>query len=681
MESYLKGLNLNKEQLEAVRHEAGPCMVLAGPGTGKTTVITSRVVNLIKKKVTSPGKILVVTFSRAAANEMKERYSRLASEQSAREVSFGTFHSVFYKLLRQYKGYKLEDLLDENLKFNIVRNIVRRLGIENAEDEDQIRDIISDMEYVTSTMSDPLRYKPSSCDIRQLRMIMGGYSEFKLQSGKYDYDDILKDCYYLLKDNPRILAELRERFQYILVDEFQDINTLQFETIKLIAEPKNNLFIVGDDDQSIYGFRGAAPDILLNYEKLYPKCKKVFLRSNYRTTVSILSSALEVINNNKNRYSKELEAVNGLGSLPVTLEADDFEEEARSIASRIGQMCRAGREFSEFAVIYRTNLQSRALIDAFMDAGIPFVTLDGAVTMYNHWIFKDIMSYLKLGTGLGSNRDVIRIINRPKRYISKDTMEKAEKLGGDFIQSITGHESLNRLQINAMLEFRNDLKRIGSMEPQKAVRYIRNTVGYDEYLKEYAANKGISTKGLFETIDEIESSASGFASILLYLQHVEEVSDKLNVKDYANFGNNNVKLLTMHKAKGLEFDTVFICGSVDGLTPYIKEDSGEDSLEEERRLYYVAMTRAKRELFITIPKRRYGKAVKPSRFVEEFQKGMDYSSQVKAGQKVYHKIYYDGVITEIIENKEGTRIRVDFGGSLKELNLKACLQNEIIKLL
>jgi len=679
MESYLKGLN--REQLEAVSHEAGPCMVLAGPGTGKTTVITSRIVNLAKRKVVPPENILVVTFSRAAANEMKERYTRLSSAQSARIVSFGTFHSVFYKLLRQYKGYKLEDLIDENLKFNAVRNIVRRLGVDFAEDEEQIRDIISDMEYAISTMSGISRGKPGSRSNKQLLKIMEEYNEFKHQAGKYDYDDILYDCLCMLRENPEILKEIREKFKYILVDEFQDINTLQFETIKLIAEPLNNIFIVGDDDQSIYGFRGAAPDILLNFEKLYSKCSRVYLKNNYRTTENILNSALSLINTNKNRYSKELEAVNSQGSLPIAFEAEDFEEEARAIAARIGQMSRNGREYSGFAVIYRTNLQSRAVIDAFMDSGIPFVTLDGIVSMYNHWIFKDIMSYLKLGTGLGSNRDIMRIINRPKRYISKDTMAKAERSGDDFLQGIMNQGSLNRLQVNGIHEFENDLKRLGAMNPQNAVRYIRNVIGYDEYLKEYAASKGISTKGLMETVEEVESSVTGFESIMLYVQHVEEVSEKLGEKDYANFGNNNVKLLTMHKAKGLEFDSVFICGSIEGLAPYIKDDSAGEDFEEERRLFYVAMTRAKKELYITIPKHRYGKAAKPSRFVEEFQKGIDYGSQVHIGQKVYHKIYYNGVIREVVDSREGARIKVDFDGSIKELNLKACLQNEIIRLL
>lgn len=261
-------------------------------------------------------------------------------------------------------------------------------------------------------------------------------------------------------------------------------------------------------------------------------------------------------------------------------------------------------------------------------------------------------------------------------------MEKAENCGGDFIQGIIGQGSLNRLQINGVFGLKNNLKRLGGMNPLNAVRYIRNVMGYDEYLKEYAASKGISTKGLSEIIEEIESSAGGFKSILNYMQHTEDVVEKLGQKEYTNSGHNNVKLLTMHKAKGLEFETIFICGSVEGLTPYIKDDSAlRTDPEEERRLFYVAMTRAKRELYIAVPKRRYGKAVRPSRFIEEFQKSIDYSSQVHAGQKVYHKIYYEGVVKEVIGKKGGTRIRVDFGGSIKELNLETCLNNEIIRLM
>ncbi|MGE5631008.1 MAG: ATP-dependent helicase [Caulobacteraceae bacterium] len=676
----MKGLN--KEQLEAAAFGEGPCMVLAGPGTGKTTIITARIYNLIRKKLVEPENILVVTFSRAAAYEMKARYEKLVGEAKARAVNFGTLHSVFYKILRQYKGYKLEDLIDEGQKFNVVRSILRKLDLEFSEDEEQLKDIINDMDYVTSTMTDIRDYEPSSCDKNQLRKIMNEYKEIKQSSGKYDYDDILSDCYWLLRGSSRILKEVRSKFKFILVDEFQDINILQFETIKLIAEPDNNIFVVGDDDQSIYGFRGAAPDILLNFEKLYPGCKKVFLRSNYRTTKNLLTSALSVINNNKKRYEKNLEAVGGAGNIPVTFEAEDSEEEARSIASRIERMKEKGSDYSGIAVIYRTNLQSRALIDAFMDANIPFVTLDGVASIYNHWIFKDITGYLKLGRGLGSNKELIRIMNKPKRFISKEALERADRIEGDFLDNLITYCGLNRLQVNAVNELRNDIARLSGMNTNNAVKYIRNVISYDEYLREYAGLKRINARALFDTIEEIESSTKGFKGIEQYLQHIDEVCEKSGEKTVKDFGGNQVKLLTMHRAKGLEFDTVFICGSIEGLTPYVKGDSSDGTdFEEERRLFYVAMTRAKKELFIAAPRKRYGKQAKPSRFINEIYKNTDYDKQVYIGQRIFHKIYYEGVIREIDGTGESTRIKVDFAGVIKDLKLKTCLQNEIIRLI
>lgn len=678
MESYLEGLN--KEQLEAVIHEAGPCMVLAGPGTGKTTIITSRVCNLIKKKISAGENILVVTFSRAAANEMKERYQKLSGRN--REVCFGTFHSVFYRLLRQYKGYRLENLIDENQKFSMVRAIVRRLDRDFSEDEDKLRDIIRDMDYLTNTMEEVESYKPQSCDIELLKGVMIEYRNIKQSTDKYDYDDILCDCYYMLRDNPRILKEVQDRFRYILADEFQDINILQFETIKLIAGNNKNIFAVGDDDQSIYGFRGAAPDILLDFEKVYPNCKKIFLKRNYRTTKNILTSALSVIDSNKKRYKKELEAVNGWGTFPVTFETEDFEEEARIIASRILRMKDEGEKYSDIAVVYRTNLQSRAVIDAFMDFNVPFVTLDGIASIYNHWIFKDIMAYMKLSIGINTNKDFIRIMNKPKRYISRDAMEMADRIEGSFLDNLITYCGLNRLQVNAVNELSKDVSRLSDMRPHNAVKYIRNVIGYDEYIMEYAAGKRINSKGLFETIEEIESSAKGSDSITGFLQHIDQVSEQIGKKDHSNLCEDQVKLMTMHRAKGLEFGTVFICGSVEGLSPYIRNDSSEDKdIEEERRLFYVAMTRAKKQLYISIPKRRYGKSVRISRFVEELRKGIDYGSQVYIGQKVFHKIYFSGIVSEIIGKGDEERIRVDFGGNIRELNLKTCIKNEIIRFL
>lgn len=663
-------------------HEKGPCMVLAGPGTGKTTIITSRICNLIKRKIAAPENILVVTFSRAAANEMKERFEKLAEGAKARDVCFGTFHSIFYKLLRQYRGYKLENLMDESQKFSLIRTILRKLDADFAEDEEKLKDIIREIDYITNTMTDVNDYKPSSCDSKLLKRIAREYGEAKQRSGKYDYDDILNDSYYLLKNNPGILKEVRDRYKFILVDEFQDINILQYEAIRLIAEPENNIFVVGDDDQSIYGFRGAAPDILINFEQVYKNCRRIFLRTNYRTTKNILLSALSVINCNTKRYKKNLETVKSTGTFPAVLETEDFDDEARIIASRIEKMHGGGSPYSGIAVIYRTNLQSRAVIDAFMDSNIPFITLDGIASIYNHWIFKDVLAYLKLAQGIDTERELMRIMNKPKRYISRDSLETANRIEGSFLDNLTTYCGLNSLQINAVNELKSDIARLSGMNPNNAVKYIRNVIGYDEYLREYAAIKRINAKGLFETIEEIQSSAKNIDNIARYLMHIDEINEKVEEKNFNNFNGDHVKLLTMHRAKGLEFDTVFICGGVEGLTPYIKNDTPEDTdFEEERRLFYVAMTRAKRELYIISPKKRYGKQTKPSRFISEIFRNTDYNNQIAVGQEIFHKIYLKGVVREISGTGEATRIKVDFGGNIKELKLKTCLQNEIIRLI
>ncbi len=622
-------MGLNKEQSEAVRYNAGPCMVLAGPGTGKTTVITSRVANLVKNKIVPPENILVVTFSRGAVNEMKNRYSALLGIKGTGGVSFGTFHSVFYKLLRHYKGYRLEDLIDESRKYNLIKNIVKRQLSYSVEDESRVKNIITDMEYVISTISDASKIRTSSCDSCQLVSIIEEYKAQKEQSGKYDYDDILYDCMLMLKEDPDILKEVRERFKYILVDEFQDINALQCETIRLIAEPLNNIFIVGDDDQSIYGFRGAAPNILLSFEKIYPECSRIFLNTNYRSTESILSSALSIINNNINRYSKSLKAANTKGDPPKILETENFDTEAGAIASMISIMSGRDKKYSGYAVIYRTNIQSRAIEDAFIEAKLPFVSLDGVPSLYDHWIFKDIISYLRLGAGIGDNRDLIRIINKPKRFISRNTLERAAKQGSGMLQWIMDQEGLNRLQANGIYELIHDLKRLGTMNLKNAAKYIRNVMGYDEYLMEYAALRGISIRGLMDTAEEFEGSAASFENVSAFMQRSKDVAERIRENDYCDLGSNNVKIMTMHKAKGLEFDTVFVCGSIEGLTPYIKHDSPANTdFEEERRLFYVAVTRARKELYITVPRHRYGKAVLPSRFLEELRNGSTHGGRV-----------------------------------------------------
>jgi DNA helicase II / ATP-dependent DNA helicase PcrA len=684
MDKLLK--NLNEEQRSAAENTAGPCMVLAGPGTGKTTIIVHRLAQLIKSGKVNSENLLVVTFSKDAAAEMKERFVKFAIEHKSAttrqisEITFGTFHSVFFKILRQYENYKLENLLDEGEKYITLKNIARKLQLDFSEDDDRIGDVISDIGYFMNTMADSVDYKPQSCTIDEFRAIFESYCTIKQKQNKFDYDDMLTECYYLLKNNKKVLEAVRAKFKYVLIDEFQDISPVQFEAIKLIAQPLNNIFVVGDDDQSIYGFRGAAPGILVEFEKLYPDCSKVILKNNYRSSKHILNCALALIDNNKNRYQKKLQPTKDQGSMPVIAIIKDFEDEARFIACKIKELNAAGKNLSDMAVIYRTNLQSRALIDAFMDHNISFIAADGAASIYNHWIFKDVIAYLLLAVGKGGEKELTRILNKPKRYISRDSIATALKYKGDFISNLITYCSLNVRQVNVLMDLQHSLKRMSTMKLKDAFKHIRGYIGYEEYLRDYASSKSINVRGLLEALEEAESAVKNFNEINEFLQHIEEVEAKTKQARQKTNHQDSVRLLTMHKAKGLEFDAVFISGAVEGLSPYEGSESlNQESLEEERRLFYVAATRAKQLLHICVPKERYSKQVKASRFVDEIlnidlQENLD----LRIGQKVYHKIFMDGTITNIIKVKDTTKIIIDFYGASKQLDLKLCLQNNLL---
>lgn len=678
--------NLNEEQRKAAEIVAGPCMVLAGPGTGKTTIIVHRLAQLVQSAIVSPENLLVVTFSKDAAAEMKSRFvkfaedHKVASSRHVGDITFGTFHSVFFKILRQYDDYKLENLLDEGEKFMIIKNIARKMQLDFSEDDDRIGDVINDIGYLMNTMADSVNYKPQSCTIDEFRAIFENYYTIKQKQNKFDYDDMLTDCYYLLKNNKRVLEEVRAKYKHILIDEFQDISPVQFETIKLIAQPLNNIFVVGDDDQSIYGFRGAAPGILMEFEELYPNSIKVTLIQNYRSTKHILNCALALIDNNKNRYEKKLQHTKEQGIMPVIVSIKDFEDEARFIACKIKELNATGSNLSDIAVIYRTNLQSRALVDAFMDHNIPFTAADGAASIYNHWVFKDIIAYLLLAVGMGGEKEIVRVLNKPKRYISRDSIATAIKHSGDLISNLITHCTLNVRQVNILMDFQHCIKKMSSMKLKEAFKYIRGYIGYEEYLRDYASSKGIHVRSLLEALEEAENAVKNFNEIKEFLEHIEEVTIKTKQAKRKTKNQDSVRLLTMHKAKGLEFDVVFIAGAVEGLNPYEGSDSlSKENLEEERRLFYVAATRAKKLLNICVPKERYNKQVKSSRFVDEILNiDLQESLNLQIGQKVFHKIFMEGTITNISKVKDTTKLIIDFYGASKQLDLKLCLQNNLL---
>lgn len=671
---------LNENQLKAVNHLDGPCMVLAGPGSGKTRVITYRIANMVVNKNIKPTSILAISFTKASSIEMKNRALSLSNDFRMNKVTYGTFHSVFFRILRYFENYNIESILDEKTKRIGLKNILKGLNIENADDDETIGQVINEISYVKNELMDKRDFKSEVLTNDEFIKVYNFYEEYKQQMNKIDFDDMLIKTYELLKNNKAALDRVRSVYRYILVDEFQDINKVQFEALKLIANPSNNIFVVGDEDQSIYGFRGSRPDFLLEFEEYFSNTKKVLLDINYRSKGEIINIANRLIEKNTNRYEKVIKCGKGNGAKVNYISPEDSEEEAVYIAKDIKNKVQEDyTEYTDFAVIYRTNIQSRALVDVFMDMRIPFVVKDSIVTIYDHWAAQDILAYLRIGVNPNSNKDWIRIINKPFRYISKDNLNLI-KDEPDFINSLINKCDLHPKQVKTINDLDIDISYVKGLNPKNAISYIRTTLDYDRYILDYCANRKIKTNGLIEILNELESSATNFKTIQEYLEHIERVKSEI-VDNKNNKETDGVIFTTMHSAKGLEFKNVYIIGANEGTIPHEKsyeiddEEKKNDQIEEERRLMYVAITRAEENICISSPINKYGKRVSKSRFVEDIKaptkKEMD---SITIGDRIYHKKFKEGIIVE----KNGDSIKIRFKDRDRALNSKVCLTKRII---
>ena len=671
---------LNENQLKAVEHVDGPCMVLAGPGSGKTRVITYRIANMVVNKDIKPTSILAISFTKASSMEMKNRALALSNDFRMNKVTYGTFHSVFFRILRYFENYNIESILDEKTKRIGLKNILKGLNIENADDDETIGQVINEISYVKNELMDKRDFKSEVLTNDEFIKVYNYYEEYKEQINKIDFDDMLIKTYELLKNNKSALDRVRSAYRYILVDEFQDINKVQFEALKLIANPNNNIFVVGDEDQSIYGFRGSRPDFLLEFEEYFLNTNKVLLDINYRSKGEIIDIANRLIEKNENRYEKVIKCGQGNGANVNYISPEDSEEEAVYIAKDIKDKIQEDyTEYTDFAVIYRTNIQSRALVDVFMDMRIPFIVKDSIVTIYDHWAAQDILSYLRIGVNPNSNKDWIRIINKPFRYISKDNLNLI-KDEPDFINALINKCDLHPKQVKTINDLDIDISYVKGLNPKNAISYIRTTLDYDRYILDYCTNRKIKTNGLIEILNELESSATNFKTIQEYLDHIERVKSEI-VDNKNNKETDGVIFTTMHSAKGLEFKNVYIIGANEGTIPHEKsyeiddEEKKNDQIEEERRLMYVAITRAEENICISSPINKYGKRVSKSRFMEDIKaptkKEMD---SISIGDKIYHKKFKEGIIVE----KNGDSIKIRFKDVDRVLNSKVCLTKRII---
>ena len=658
-EELLNGLN--EKQKEAVRYLDGPLLILAGAGSGKTRVLTHRIGYLIESGV-APWNILAITFTNKAAGEMRDRVDGLLMARTAQQVFVSTFHSMCVRLLRydiDRLGYQKDfTIYDTDDQRTLVRSCIKALGLDNKMYRD--RAVLSIISSAKNEMTDAESYTDSASDFYE-RNVAKIYTEYERQlkaSNALDFDDLLIKTVQLFRRFPDVLEKWQERFRYIMVDEYQDTNNVQFEIVRMLADKYRNLCVVGDDDQSIYKFRGANIENILSFERTFPGAKVIKLEQNYRSTRSILNAANQVIRNNKGRKEKELWTENEEGELPVYREYETAAQEADRIIRQAAEAAAGGRSLKSQAILYRTNAQSRLLEEKCIERNIPYIIV-GGVNFYQRKEIKDIISYLRVISNDVDDLACQRVINVPKRGIGQTTVDRvtafAVQNNISFYAALTRPENIPgigsaakkiRTFTDLIEEFRRRIRE-GETDLRGLIEAVRDETGYAEELKKEDA---VTAETRLENIEEMINKAVSFEAdraarlgieaVLpepgtdeiftaeengedLLEEFLEELSLVADI-DRTNDTDDVLTMMTLHSAKGLEFDTVYLCGMEDGLFPSAASINAEDpeaEIEEERRLCYVGFTRARKQLNLSSAKERMvngeTRYMKVSRFIDE----------------------------------------------------------------
>ncbi|MDE6846922.1 MAG: ATP-dependent helicase [Lachnospiraceae bacterium] len=603
----------NPNQEKAIMHTVGAAQVFAGPGSGKTYVTVQRIRHLITKQGVDPSHILVITFTKAAALEMRERFFHLM-EPERPPVKFGTFHAVFYHILKQSAQYRDYSIITEFEKRKLIRQIIHMHKRFNCLQEEDTEELIRLLNiYRTTAVIRQMSVQKINAD--DILFLAKEYEEYLQEFKQMDFDDIIRYCHKLLLESPRLLACWQRQFEFILIDEFQDISPGQYEIMKLLAAPENNFFIVGDDDQSIYGFRGASPGSMQEFMKDYPDASRIFLDINYRCNGQIVDASLKVIGENNNRVKKQIHAFheNDCGFHLQILESE-AEEEQRLICE-LKKKQKEG-QLEDCAMIFRTNYECALWAQSLHKSGIPFVMKEAPQNKFQHFVIQDIMAYLTLAQGNLQRKYFLRIMNRPVRYIRRDSIQEEHVSEENLLQYYCGVPAI-RDQIRKLFR---DIRSLASKKLYLQIHYIRKVIGYDRYLHEkYGAEKGEELIGM---ATEFQKFAERFQTLSEMSDYISQCSEMLHAHQKAHYNKDNTEpekeqgvcLITMHSSKGLEFDTVYIPGCQEGKIPSAKSQT-EEEIEEERRMFYVAMTRARQELWITAYHGKTGKDI-PSRFLK-----------------------------------------------------------------
>lgn len=614
MQDILKGLN--DKQYEAVVNTEGPCLVIAGAGSGKTKVLTHKIAYLIGEKQVKPWNILAITFTNKAANEMKERIGNLVGDVSA-DIWMGTFHSICVRILRRFidrigfdSSFIIFDTSDQR---TLVKACIKSIGLDDKMFTD--RSVLSEISNAKNEMLEPDQYTVrANGDFRKekIALVYEMYQKRLKENNAIDFDDIINYTIKILMENPDILEYYSDKFHYVLVDEYQDTNKAQFTLVTMLASKNGNITVVGDNDQGIYSFRGADISNILNFERDFPGTKIIKLEQNYRCTGNILKAANAVIKNNEVTYKKELWTENEVGNLPAVYSAKNEYDEGTYIAQQIEHLRREEYyKYSDFAILYRMNTQSRAIEEILRRESIPYKII-GGLKFYERKEIKDIISYLRLIQNPSDNLSLKRIINEPKRGIGKTSLDKIEELsinsGVPMYEIIKNAEQygLNRVFLNSR-EFVNAIEELRTKkEDIKISDLIKETLKKSGYTQALENENTIEAENRIENLDEFLTVAIEFEDesadnkLSDFLEGITLSSDIDNMEE----AEETVTLMTLHSAKGLEFPVVFLVGMEEGIFPGYKSIGEPKELEEERRLCYVGITRAKEHLFLTCSKQR-----------------------------------------------------------------------------
>ena len=616
-EEVYKNLKKNKDQTKAIETVAGPVIVISGPGSGKTTTMLARINYMVSHEKINEENILMVTFTNAAAKEMKKRYSDKYGES---KVTFCTIHSLCLNILKNFQNFAVSDLLLPQDQKNFFYNCLSKNHTINDKNE-FINSILTDISVMKNNQLDIKEMKITCCKDKKLfESLYHEYENFKTENKRIDFDDMLLLAYQEMLNSSECLNMLQKKYQYIICDEYQDTNYLQRDILYLLAGESQNLCVVGDDDQSIYGFRGARPEIMLNFEKDFPNSTVINMGTNYRSLKNIVNCSDSLIKNNTARFPKTLTASRRDSGDIYYKTYPTRDLELLAVTQEIRQLIKNGVEPNNIAVLYRTNKQAEMIASEFMSNKIPFVTTEPIKSKYDHWVFQDISAYRNLATGNGGRRELSRILNHPQRYLSMRYAAKGydETYMKELVHKLNTEDwklKKDSYELNKMFSL---IKIFAQKNPLETLRFFYSFTEYEKYLKDYSefTNENYSDIEMLWNgyLADIKKTGDDWGEWAKYVcKYKKALESKKNSTD-------GVTLSTMHRAKGLEWDYVFIIDCVDGITPHVKSEDFA-SLEEERRLFYVAATRAKDKLMICSYKKDGKKSIDPSPYIKEMQKG------------------------------------------------------------